>query len=248
MAQELLAFLCRLSLSPRDVCNHQLCGGEATLHPRHPVVRYILAQVIFNWVKHWPGLSSNFFPAWHGCLFSPRRMSGWKDCRRAVGRAAASFTIYLTPSFFVCLRCRRPERLPMTTLDDRRKMKDWAFSELNLWLLIDSPSVAGRPSSHNYDNDGSFFTSIIRQEQHDDDDASIVNEASSITTHTIADDLGQPCHRWGICNFNLQRPRWSARRAKMDDSEMLFMHHHNDKLHRWLPNTTWPSQLNWLDC
>ena len=57
-------------------------------------------------------------------------------------------------------------------------------------------------SSGNYnelccvDNDGSFFTSIIRQDQGVyDDDASIVNEASSITSHTIADDLGQPCHR-----------------------------------------------------
>ena len=47
------------------------------------------------------------------------------------------------------------------------------------------------------DNDCSFFTGIISQEQQQQlyDDASIVNEASSINEHTIADDLGQPCHR-----------------------------------------------------
>ena len=59
------------------------------------------------------------------------------------------------------------------------------------------------------DNDCSFFTGIISQEQQQlYDDASIVNEASSINEHTIADDLGQPCHRWGICNFNLQQDGW----------------------------------------
>lgn len=49
-----------------------------------------------------------------------------------------------------------------------------------------------------------FLLSLLCWAEQLYDDASIVNEASSITSHTIADDLGQPCHRWGICNFNLQ--------------------------------------------
>ena len=87
------------------------------------------------------------------------------------------------------------------------------------------------------DNDCSFFTSIISQEQQQYDDASIVNEASSINEHTIADDLGQPgCHRWGICNFNLQQDGWKH--------HCLLLHHHKDKWSKaWISKKTlaWPN-------
>ena len=100
------------------------------------------------------------------------------------------------------------------TLDDRTKMKDLSYTLVD-WFECVKKTVLASPleapgSITEDDNDCSFFTGIISQEQQQQqqqlyDDASIVNEASSINEHTIADDWGQPCHRWGICNFNLQQ-------------------------------------------
>ena len=93
------------------------------------------------------------------------------------------------------------------------KMKDLSYTLVD-WFECVKKTVLASPleapgSITEDDNDCSFFTGIISQEQQQQqqlyDDASIVNEASSINEHTIADDWGQPCHRWGICNFNLQQ-------------------------------------------
>ena len=80
-----------------------------------------------------------FLFSWHGCLFSPRRMrrmSGWKDAAKHLSPFISlhrfSSASQRNAQQQQLLWCRRPQRLRMTTLDDRTKMKDLCSTATHL--------------------------------------------------------------------------------------------------------------------